>query len=150
MLDVYEMNATDISLGAVVMAAGKGTRMHAKGPKVLQTLLGEPMLAYVLAALTPLVGQRAHVVVGHGADAVRKAFSDFSGSFVLQEPQLGTGHAVQCAWPEVKRAGYTHVLVINGDVPLVSGADLEAFVAQALRLEADLVFLRATGMSPLP
>ncbi|WP_459934857.1 bifunctional UDP-N-acetylglucosamine diphosphorylase/glucosamine-1-phosphate N-acetyltransferase GlmU [Fundidesulfovibrio butyratiphilus] len=131
----------DASIGAVVMAAGKGTRMHAGGPKVLRRLLGEPMLGYVLGALSPLFQDRVRVVVGHCAGDVETSFPDFSGRFVLQEPQLGTGHAVQCAWPEIKRSGWSHVLVINGDVPQVTSAQVTAFVAEALDGGSDLAFL---------
>lgn len=131
----------DASIGAVVMAAGKGTRMHAGGPKVLRGLLGEPMLGYVLDALTPVFKDRVRVVVGHGAGDVEAAFPGFSGRFVMQQPQMGTGHAVQCAWPEIKRAGWSHVLVINGDVPQVTDVQIESFANEALASEADLAFL---------
>lgn len=131
----------DISVGALVLAAGKGTRMHSDDPKVLRTLLGEPMLRYVLDGLYPLFGERVHVVVGFGAEKVRKAFPEYEGRFVLQPDQLGTGHALQCAWDAVKAAGYEYVLVMNGDVPLAAGKDLGAFVAQARGEGADLAFL---------
>ncbi len=132
------MNST---VGALVLAAGKGTRLYSEQPKVLRTLLDEPMLAYVLDALEPGFGQRLHVVVGFGADAVRAAFPALEGRFVLQERQLGTGHALQCAWDAVKSAGYEYVLVMNGDVPLARAADIQAFVDGALAGEADLAFL---------
>ena len=127
--------------GAVVLAAGKGTRMYSNDPKVLRSLLGEPMLAYVLAGLEEVFAGRLHVVVGFGADAVREAFPAYEGRFVLQARQLGTGHALQCAWEAVTAAGYEHVLVINGDVPLASGSDLERFCVQAIGARADLAFL---------
>ncbi len=129
------------SIGALVLAAGKGTRMHSDQPKVLRTLLGEPMLGYVLDGLVPLFDERVHIVIGHGADQVRKAFPAYEGRFVLQEQQLGTGHALQCAWEALKGAGYSHVLVMNGDVPLAAGEDLRAFVDQALGMGADVAFL---------
>lgn len=131
----------DSTVGALVLAAGKGTRMHSDEPKVLRALLGEPMLRYVLDGLYPLFGQRVHVVVGFGAERVKKAFPEFEGRFVLQPEQLGTGHALQCAWDAVKAAGYEYVLVMNGDVPLAAGKDLGAFVAQARGEGADLAFL---------
>lgn len=116
---------------ALVLAAGKGTRMHSDKPKVLQTLLGAPMLHYVLHALKPLFEQDIFVVVGHGAAAVQAAFADTGTRFVLQEQQLGTGHALQAAMPELERGAYSHVLVINGDTPLVTQRILDAFLCEA-------------------
>jgi bifunctional UDP-N-acetylglucosamine pyrophosphorylase/glucosamine-1-phosphate N-acetyltransferase len=132
------MNA---SVGALVLAAGKGTRMYSEDPKVLRTLLGEPMLAYVLDGLAPVFSERVHVVVGFGADKVRKAFPAYEGRFVLQAEQLGTGHALQCAWLDLKAAGYEYVLVVNGDVPLAAGGDLASFVEAGISQKADLAFL---------
>jgi len=129
------------SVGAIVLAAGKGTRMYSDQPKVLRSILGEPMLGYVLDGLAGPFQDRVHVVVGFGAQSVRQAYPAFDGRFVLQEQQLGTGHALQCCWDAVKTAGYEHVLVVNGDVPLADGKDLEIFVEQALADSADLAFL---------
>jgi len=131
----------DTTVGALVLAAGKGTRMYSDDPKVLRTLLGEPMLGYVLDGLFPVFGERVHVVVGFGAEKVRMAYPACEGRFILQPEQLGTGHALQCAWDEVKNAGYEYLLVMNGDVPLASGKDLAGFVSQAIGDRADLAFL---------
>ena len=86
------------SLGAVILAAGKGTRMYSDTPKVLQRILEEPMLRYVYDAVAPVCGGNMWTVVGHRADMVRAAFPDRQAGFVLQEQQLGTGHALQQAW----------------------------------------------------
>lgn len=131
----------DLTVGALVLAAGKGTRMHSEDPKVLRTLLGEPMLSYVLDGLFPVFGERVHVVVGFGAEKVRQAFPEYEGRFVLQAEQLGTGHALQCAWEAVKSAGYEYLLVMNGDVPLAAGEDLAGFMDAARRDRADVAFL---------
>ncbi len=130
----------DGGVGGLVLAAGKGTRMHSEVPKVLRTLLGEPMLAYVLSACAPLCGGNLHVVVGHGADAVRRRFPEMAGRFVVQAEQRGTGHALAAALPDLARAGYGHVLVVNGDVPLLTPEVLSEFAAKALAMEADLAF----------
>ena len=114
---------------ALVLAAGKGTRMHSDKPKVLQTVLGSPMIACVLDALRPIFEGDIWIVVGHGAERVRAAFPEMP--CVLQEQQLGTGHALQCALPALKRAGYTHLLVVNGDTPLLSESVVRDFMAQA-------------------
>ena len=119
---------------ALILAAGKGTRMHSPRPKVLQELLGEPMLAYVLGALRPLFGEAGGrevvwAVVGHGADMVAAAFPELAT--IKQEQQLGTGHALAAALPTLREQGATHVLVVNGDVPLITTDTVRRFVAEA-------------------
>jgi len=131
-----------ISITAVVLAAGKGTRMHSARPKVLQTILNEPMLYYVYAALEPLFSKNILTVIGHGADQVETAFPEKEGTFVLQAEQLGTGHALQVSWDAVKKSGATHCLVINGDTPLVTGEALERLAEVAGG--SDLAFMTIT------
>lgn len=126
------------NIGALILAAGKGTRMHSIKPKVLQTLLGEPMLRYVVDALRPIMGEAIWTVIGHQAAMVRAAFSADGLNFVEQEQQLGTGHALLQAMPALRAGKCSHVLVVNGDTPLVSTALVERFVAQAQG--ADLAF----------
>lgn len=107
------------------MAAGKGTRMKSERPKVLHRLAGKPLLQHVLESSAALGAQRIVTVVGHGADAVRAAIAPMPGlEFVKQEPQLGTGHAVQQAAPALPDVGT--VLVLNGDTPLVRAATARA------------------------
>ncbi len=121
------------------MAAGKGTRMKSRLPKVLHRLAGRPLLGHVLQAAERLGARGATLVVGHGAaevEAFCAAGSRLNGSeplqmplqFVRQEPQLGTGHAVQQAAPLLPDDGVT--LILNGDVPLVEPATLRQLVAQ--------------------
>ena len=114
---------------ALVLAAGKGTRMHSDRPKVLQTLLGAPMLACVMEALRPIFAEDVWIVAGHRAELVEAAFPD--ARFVLQEQQLGTGHALMCALPALTEAGCTHLLVVNGDTPLLSERLARDFMAEA-------------------
>ena len=114
---------------ALILAAGKGTRMHSDKPKVLQSLLGEPMLAWVCAALTPVFGEDVWTVVGHRADLVEAAFP--AARFVHQDQQLGTGHALMEALPALLDAGCEHVLVVNGDTPLLSEAVVRDFLGKA-------------------
>lgn len=121
---------------ALILAAGKGTRMHSDRPKVLQTLLGEPMLACVIEALRPVFAEDIWVVAGHRAEMVQAAFPD--ARFVLQEKQLGTGHALIQALPALTEAGCTHLLVVNGDAPLLSESLVRSFLAEAVG--ADLAF----------
>lgn len=142
------MTLTTETLGTLILAAGKGTRMHSDAPKVMQRMLREPMLRYVLAALAPLSPGRLWTVVGHGAGQVQDFFADGQTHFVLQEQQLGTGHAVQTAWPALRAAGLSHVLVVNGDTPLITESAMRAFVAQAVAGKADVAFLTLRLQDP--
>jgi len=133
----------ETKITALVLAAGKGTRMHSPRPKVLQTLLREPMLRYVYRALDPLFADIL-AVIGHGAEEVETAFP--GRPFVVQAEQLGTGHAVQTAWAAVKSTGATHCLVINGDTPLVTPEALVRLSDAAGN--SDLSFMTITPKSP--
>ncbi|MBO4300206.1 MAG: NTP transferase domain-containing protein, partial [Desulfovibrio sp.] len=121
---------------ALILAAGKGTRMHSDKPKVLQTLLGTPMIACVIEALRPIFSEDIWIVAGHGAEHVKAVFPE--RHFILQEQQLGTGHALQCALPVLTRAGYTRLLVVNGDAPLLSESVVRLFLQESK--EADIAF----------
>jgi bifunctional UDP-N-acetylglucosamine pyrophosphorylase/glucosamine-1-phosphate N-acetyltransferase len=113
-------------LNIVIMAAGKGTRMRSARPKVLHTLAGRHLLQHVLDAAAALGAARTIVVTGHGAEAVEDAVAGTGLAFVRQEPQLGTGHALQQAAPLLDDTGTT--LVLNGDVPLIRAETLRALV----------------------
>ena len=110
-------------LNIVILAAGKGTRMHSDKPKVLHALAGKPLLAHVLDRATELIPQKICVVYGHGGETVPQAMSRYGATFVIQEPQLGTGHAVQQAIPQL--ADESRTLVLYGDVPLTQLSTLE-------------------------
>jgi bifunctional UDP-N-acetylglucosamine pyrophosphorylase/glucosamine-1-phosphate N-acetyltransferase len=121
------------SVDVVVMAAGKGTRMKSGLPKVLHRLGGRALLAHVIDSAAGLKPRRLIVVTGHGAPQVQAAARDCAQAAglgacdaVLQEPQLGTGHAVQQALPLLPEDGVC--LVLNGDVPLIETATLQALV----------------------
>jgi len=106
------------AVAAVVLAAGQGTRMKSSLPKVLHPIAGRPMLDYVLDAVAPLLAGKPVVVVGHGAELVRGHVGD-AAVFVLQEEQLGTGHAVLQAREALQHRA-ERVLVLNGDMPLLT------------------------------
>ena len=110
-------------LNIVILAAGKGTRMHSDLPKVLHALAGLPLLQHVMNTAQELSPDKTCVVYGHGGEAVPKAMANYAASFVIQEPQLGTGHAVQQAMPEL--ADNSTTLVLYGDVPLIQANTLE-------------------------
>jgi bifunctional UDP-N-acetylglucosamine pyrophosphorylase/glucosamine-1-phosphate N-acetyltransferase len=109
-------------LSIVILAAGKGTRMYSDKPKVLHALAGKPLVQHVLDCAAALQPQQVCVVYGHGGEAVPKAMQQYTARFVIQEPQLGTGHAVQQAMPHLPDEGVT--LVLYGDVPLVQHSTL--------------------------
>jgi bifunctional UDP-N-acetylglucosamine pyrophosphorylase / glucosamine-1-phosphate N-acetyltransferase len=102
-----------------IMAAGKGTRLKSKHPKVLHEIGGKPLLTYVIAAATQVVTPRdVYAIVGHEAERVRQAMAHTGINFVLQQPQRGTGHALMVAREVL--APYDVVLVLSGDAPLIT------------------------------
>ena len=119
-----------MSLSIVIMAAGKGTRMKSARPKVLHKLAGRPMLSHVIGTTATLQAAQQIVITGHGAELVEPAmiaaFPQAPLSFVRQEPQLGTGHAVQQAVPVLPDEGIT--LILNGDTPLIRASTAQALV----------------------
>jgi bifunctional UDP-N-acetylglucosamine pyrophosphorylase/glucosamine-1-phosphate N-acetyltransferase len=117
-----------MGLNVVVMAAGQGTRMRSRRPKVLHTLGGRQLLQHVLGAVADLGATRTVVVTGHGADEVEQSARAPGLAFVRQQPQLGTGHALQQAAPLLDD-GTT--LVLSGDVPLIRSETLARLVAAA-------------------
>jgi bifunctional UDP-N-acetylglucosamine pyrophosphorylase/glucosamine-1-phosphate N-acetyltransferase len=110
-------------LNVVILAAGKGTRMKSDRPKVLHPLAGQPLLGHVLAAADALNPARTCVVYGHGGDALPQAMAREDLVWAKQEPQLGTGHAVQQAVAHLDTGGI--VLILYGDVPLIRPETLQ-------------------------
>ena len=121
------------AIDVVIMAAGKGTRMKSKLPKVLHPLAGRALVLHVLGTASAIGARRAVVITGHGAEAVEAACRSGVASqgmelqFVRQQPQLGTGHAVQQAVPVL--ADDAVVVVLSGDVPLTQAATLRSLIA---------------------
>ena len=126
------------ALHVVILAAGEGKRMKSALPKVLQKIAGRPMLAHVIAAARALRPEGIHVVFGAGGDAVQGAASDWNAAiqpdlqWVEQAQQLGTGHALQQAMPNVPDGA--QVLVLYGDVPLIAPATLQRLLDAPGRL----------------
>jgi bifunctional UDP-N-acetylglucosamine pyrophosphorylase/glucosamine-1-phosphate N-acetyltransferase len=115
-------------LNIVILAAGKGTRMYSEKPKVLHALAGKPLIQHVLDCASELKPQQICVVYGHGGEAVPKAMQQYAARFVIQDPQLGTGHALQQAMPHLDDDSLT--MVLYGDVPLIQYSTLHQ-MAQA-------------------
>jgi bifunctional UDP-N-acetylglucosamine pyrophosphorylase/glucosamine-1-phosphate N-acetyltransferase len=129
-------------LSAVILAAGQGTRMKSSLPKVLHPILGKHMACYVLEAAQQVTQSTPVMVIGHGADQVRQALDD-QAEFVLQQPQLGTGHAVMQAEPLL--AGKTDlVLVIYADMPLLAAQTIGSLVEMAQSHSGPISMLTVT------
>ncbi len=119
-----------MALEVIILAAGQGTRMKSKLPKVLHPLAGKPMVGHVIDTASELSPVSTHVVVGHGAPLLREYLADRSGLDIAEQTeQLGTGHAVDQAMPGVDAD--STVLILYGDVPLIQRETLEQLVARA-------------------
>lgn len=118
-----------MNLEIIILAAGQGTRMKSRLPKVLHPLAGMPMLEHVVNTAQALQPQAIHVVIGHGSDQVRSALSAYDLNWVVQEEQNGTAHAVLQVVPALDQESV--VLILYGDVPLIEQATLQSLLAQA-------------------
>ena len=144
------MEATGFAVA--IMAAGKGTRLNSKRPKVLHEVGGRALLLHVIAAAKTLVpAKEIYCIVGHGAERVRAAVATTGVSFVPQPDQRGTGHAMQVlkAWLELSGAPLPkHLLVLSGDVPLIRPETLSALCELHLKERAAMSILTAVPENP--
>jgi bifunctional UDP-N-acetylglucosamine pyrophosphorylase/glucosamine-1-phosphate N-acetyltransferase len=129
-------------LHVVILAAGRGKRMQTRRPKVLHHLAGKPMLKHISQTAMTLGADAVHVVVGHEAELIKKSSSDLPVNWVVQEQQLGTGHAVLQAMPHI--ADDARVLILSGDVPLTQLETLQALSV----VDASMVLLVAKLPNP--
>jgi bifunctional UDP-N-acetylglucosamine pyrophosphorylase / glucosamine-1-phosphate N-acetyltransferase len=116
---------THATLSLVLLAAGKGTRMKSNKAKVLHELCYAPMLHHVLHAVSPLQAEKTVVIIGHQRESVEESLAGFSVDTVVQEKQLGTGHAVLCSKPVLGNMQGT-VMILCGDTPLIRSETLQA------------------------
>ena len=116
-------------MNIVILAAGQGKRMHSNLPKVLHPLAGKALVLHVIDTARSLSPQKLCVVYGHGGEVVRRTLDAPDLAWALQEPQLGTGHAVQQALPHLSAEGTT--LILYGDVPLIRAETLKKLVHAA-------------------
>lgn len=134
-------------LAAVILAAGKGTRMKSAAPKVLHPICGQPMLRYPIAAAQQAGFEQIAVVVGHQAEMVTQAFSGEKVHWVEQTEQLGTGHALLCAAEALP--GFTGtLLLLCGDVPLLQADILEQVLQYHKNEKATVTVLTAEMQDP--
>jgi bifunctional UDP-N-acetylglucosamine pyrophosphorylase / glucosamine-1-phosphate N-acetyltransferase len=138
---------TSSTAQAVILAAGKGTRMRSARAKVLHPVLGVPLLEHVLRAVHDVAADPVTIVVGHEASAVQAAFEG-RGRFVVQEPPLGTGHALQVARQNLASRPDQTALVVNGDLPLLRGETLAALLESHRRSGADATLMSAELLEP--
>jgi UDP-N-acetylglucosamine diphosphorylase/glucosamine-1-phosphate N-acetyltransferase len=138
-----------MSVSAIILAAGKGTRMNSDLPKVLHEVCGRPMVEYVIDACRDAGAQRVVMIVGHKADLVKATVNDDRGDleWVLQEPQLGTGHAVMVAKDQLATMEGP-VLVLAGDGPLLQAETLRELIETHRRRGASCTL--ATSILPDP
>ena len=134
-------------LAVVIMAAGKGTRLKSRRPKVLHEIGGKPLLSHVIAVAARMAGiEDIYAVIGHQAEQVREAVAASGVQFIEQTEQRGTGHAIQCARGAI--SCYEHILVLSGDVPLIKAETLEHLMTLHLAEGAAMTILTATPEDP--
>src|SRR5690348_9390689 len=135
------------TIAIAIMAAGKGTRLKSKHPKVLHEVGGKPLLAHVIAAASRVLPpEHVYVIIGHEAERVREATRSAGVNFVRQEPQRGTGHALMCAAPSL--SAYEHVIVLSGDAPLIQPATISRLLEFHLEKKGAMTILSARLADP--
>ncbi|MCX5749954.1 MAG: NTP transferase domain-containing protein [Candidatus Saganbacteria bacterium] len=130
------------NITAVILAAGKGTRMKSDMPKVLHKLCGKPLLSYVLGSVKKLGIAAPYVIVGYQAGKVKALYKGRSLRFVLQKKQLGTGHALMQTKPFFAGKNVT-ILVLNGDMPLINADVLTKLIRHHRKKNASATVLTA-------
>lgn len=129
------------------MAAGKGTRLKSKYPKVLHAIAGKPLLQHVIEAAEQIVPvERIYAIIGHEGERVRQAVGRTGVNFVVQAEQRGTGHALMCAREQL--AEYEDVVVLSGDVPLIRPGTIERLCRFHLQNKAAMTVLTAFPTHP--
>jgi UDP-N-acetylglucosamine diphosphorylase/glucosamine-1-phosphate N-acetyltransferase len=128
-------------IAVIILAAGLGKRMRSPKAKVLHEILGRPMLTYVIDVAREIAGRAVIVVVGNQAEAVRRAVSGAAAvRYAYQDRQLGTGHAVLCALPQLPD-DCEQVVVLCGDIPLLTAPTLKSLVQDHLAARRDATLL---------
>lgn len=135
-----------MTIHAVVLAAGQGTRMKSKLPKVLHPILGIPLAAYSIRAALAATGEKPVLIVGHQAEEVKAAFGD-TAQYALQEPQLGTGHAVMQARALLEGKS-DHILVTYADMPLLTTNTLTQLINAHTSAQSAITMLTVIAADP--
>ena len=136
-----------MKLAIAILAAGKGTRLKSKHPKVLHEVGGKPLLAHVIAAATQVVpAQDVYAIIGHEAERVRDAVAKTGVQFVLQAEQRGTGHALMVTRQAL--SSYDHVIVLSGDAPQITPQTIEQLRDFHARKHPAMTILTARLQNP--
>jgi len=139
------MSARDFAIA--IMAAGKGTRLKSKRPKVLHEVGGKPLVAHVIRSASEVVApENIYVIIGHEAESVRSAVAHTGVKFVLQTEQRGTGHAIQSAQKELD--AYANFLVLSGDAPLIRPETIRGIRDFHIKQGAAMTILTAAPADP--
>jgi len=142
------MTNTKEEVAVIILAAGLGTRMKSSKAKVLHEILGKPMVMYVVEVAKKIAGDNVVLVIGNQAEKVRKVVSEQTDAlFALQEEQLGTGHAVMCAIPQIPDH-VREVIILCGDVPLLTEKTLTALLEDHVKGERDISLLAVEIENP--
>lgn len=129
------------------MAAGKGTRLKSRKPKVLHEIGGKSLLSHVIDSASRLAaGEDIYAIVGHQAERVRETVAATGVQFIEQKEQRGTGHAIQCARDAI--SGYEHILILSGDAPLIKADTLQHLMTLHLAHGAAMTILTAEPEDP--
>ena len=136
-----------MSLAVIILAAGKGVRMNSELPKVLHPILKKPMLHYVLDAAQEMEPDKIVLVLGHDSELVKEAVSDYPVETVIQEPRLGTGHAVLCC-EDALRGFSGDILILSGDVPATGVSTLREFMDSHVKNATGVSFISTVVEDP--
>jgi UDP-N-acetylglucosamine diphosphorylase/glucosamine-1-phosphate N-acetyltransferase len=134
-------------LATVIMAAGKGARMKSELPKVLHKINNRPLIHYVIDLANSIHSSKTVLIIGHQKELVQQACEKLNVEFVIQDQQLGTGHAVQMAEPRLKNDS-GNVLVLSGDVPLLTKTTIEALIKEHQESQATATLLTSILEDP--
>ncbi|MFC1844662.1 sugar phosphate nucleotidyltransferase [Thermodesulfobacteriota bacterium] len=137
----------DKHFSALVLAAGLGTRMKSSKAKVLHEVLDKPMILLVMDTIKNLSLDHTYVIIGHQKKKVSELVEEYQAGCIVQEEQLGTGHAVLCAEKELADIGGS-VLILSGDVPLIRAGTLQAMLADHARNKPVLTLMTTTMDDP--
>src|SRR5579864_1064696 len=141
------MSKRDQRFAIAILAAGKGTRLKSQRPKVLHEIGGKPLLAHVVAAASQVIpASHIFAIIGHEADKVRAALESTGINFILQRQQRGTGHAMMEA--RAALSPFEHVLVLSGDVPLITPQTINRVRDFHLARKAAMTVLTADPADP--
>jgi bifunctional UDP-N-acetylglucosamine pyrophosphorylase/glucosamine-1-phosphate N-acetyltransferase len=134
-------------ISGLVLAAGLGTRMKSARAKVLHEVLSKPMILHVMDTIKVLDLDHTFIIVGHQKEKVAELVRGYQAKCIVQEEQLGTGHAVLCAEKELQKVGGT-VLILSGDVPLIRVETLKAMLAEHAQKKSALTLMTTKLADP--